>query len=78
MTEYVAKFTQLSRYALNVVADEQMQAQQFQEGLRLNILEHRWPPSCFVLTMSLWPCSCYRKMGTRFQALESDSSPTTT
>ena len=34
--EYVAKFTQLSRYAQNVVANEQMRAEQFQEGLRLN------------------------------------------
>ncbi|KAJ9709392.1 hypothetical protein PVL29_001052 [Vitis rotundifolia] len=30
--EYAAKFTQLSRYALNVVANEQMRAEQFQEG----------------------------------------------
>ncbi|XP_059590466.1 uncharacterized protein LOC132253091 [Vitis vinifera] len=37
VTEYAAKFTQLSRYAPNVVADEQMRAEQFQEGLRLNI-----------------------------------------
>ena len=37
MTEYAAKFTQLSRYALNVVANEQIRVQQFQEGLRLNI-----------------------------------------
>nr|CAN73434.1 hypothetical protein VITISV_040847 [Vitis vinifera] len=37
VTEYVAKFTQLSRYAPNVVADEQMRAEQFQERLRLNI-----------------------------------------
>ena len=37
VTEYAAKFTQLSRYALNVVADEQIRAEQFQEGLRLNI-----------------------------------------
>ncbi|KAJ9680381.1 hypothetical protein PVL29_019645 [Vitis rotundifolia] len=37
LTEYAAKFTQLSRYALNVVANEQMRAEQFQEGLRLNI-----------------------------------------
>ncbi|WJZ91026.1 hypothetical protein VitviT2T_010136 [Vitis vinifera] len=51
--EYAAKFTQLSRYAPNVVADEQMRVEQFQEGLRLNILEHKWPPSCFVLTMRL-------------------------
>ncbi|KAJ9671050.1 hypothetical protein PVL29_027171 [Vitis rotundifolia] len=37
VTEYAAKFTQLSRYASNVVPDEQMRAEQFQEGLRLNI-----------------------------------------
>ena len=37
VTEYAAKFTQLSRYAPNVVIDEQMRAEQFQEGLRLNI-----------------------------------------
>ena len=37
VTEYAAKFTQLSRYALNVVANEQMRVEQFQEGLRLNI-----------------------------------------
>ena len=37
VTEYAAKFTQLFRYASNVVADEQMRAEQFQEGLRLNI-----------------------------------------
>ncbi|RVW66491.1 hypothetical protein CK203_066077 [Vitis vinifera] len=37
VTEYVAKFTQLSRYAPNVVADEQIRVEQFQEGLRLNI-----------------------------------------
>ncbi|XP_034677757.1 uncharacterized protein LOC117908237 [Vitis riparia] len=37
VTEYAAKFTQLSRYALNVVANEQIRVQQFQEGLRLNI-----------------------------------------
>ena len=37
MTEYAAKSTQLSRYALNVVANEQMRVEQFQEGLRLNI-----------------------------------------
>ena len=37
MTEYASKFTQLSRYAPNVVADEQMRVEQFQEGLRLNI-----------------------------------------
>ncbi|KAL6327710.1 hypothetical protein AAG906_022900 [Vitis piasezkii] len=37
VTEHAAKFTQLSRYAPNVVADEQMRAEQFQEGLRLNI-----------------------------------------
>ncbi|KAJ9705739.1 hypothetical protein PVL29_003705 [Vitis rotundifolia] len=37
VTEYAAKFTQLSRYAPNMVANEQMQAKQFQEGLRLNI-----------------------------------------
>ena len=36
MTKYAAKFTQLSRYAPNVVADEQMRVEQFQEGLRLN------------------------------------------
>ncbi|RVW98343.1 hypothetical protein CK203_034302 [Vitis vinifera] len=37
VTKYAAKFTQLSRYAPNVVADEQMRVEQFQEGLRLNI-----------------------------------------
>ncbi|WJZ81248.1 hypothetical protein VitviT2T_001099 [Vitis vinifera] len=37
VTEHAAKFTQLSRYAPNVVTDEQMRAKQFQEGLRLNI-----------------------------------------
>ena len=37
VTEYVAKFTQLSRYAPNVVADEQIRVEQFQEGLRLSI-----------------------------------------
>ena len=37
VTEYAAKFTQLSRYALNVIADEQIRDKQFQEGLRLNI-----------------------------------------
>ena len=37
ITEYVSKFTQLSRYAQHMVADEQMQAKKFQEGLRLNI-----------------------------------------
>ena len=40
VTEYALKFTQLSRYSLNVVIDEQMQAEQFQEGLRLNIRGH--------------------------------------
>ena len=35
--EYASKFTQLSIYSLNVVAYEQMWAEQFQEGLRLNI-----------------------------------------
>ena len=37
MTEYAAKFTQLSRYALIAVANEHMRAEQFQEGLRLKI-----------------------------------------
>ncbi|RVW18031.1 hypothetical protein CK203_117136 [Vitis vinifera] len=37
LTEYAIKFTQLSEYAPNVVVDEQMRAEQFQEGLRLNI-----------------------------------------
>ncbi|RVW90373.1 hypothetical protein CK203_045779 [Vitis vinifera] len=37
VTEYAAKFTQLSRYAPNVVIDEKIRAEQFQEGLRLNI-----------------------------------------
>ena len=37
VTEYAAKFTQLSRYTQHMVADEQMRAEQFQEGLRLNI-----------------------------------------
>ena len=37
VTEYVVKFTQLSRYALNAVANEHMRAEQFQEGLRLKI-----------------------------------------
>ena len=40
MTENASKFTQLSKYALHVVAGEQMQAKQFQEGLRLNIRAH--------------------------------------
>ena len=37
VTKYVSKFTQLSWYVLNVVADEQMWVEQFHEGLRLNI-----------------------------------------
>ena len=37
LTEYAIKFTQLSEYAPNMVVDEQMRAEQFQEGLRLNI-----------------------------------------
>ena len=37
LTKYLIKFTQLSEYAPNVVVDEQMRAEQFQEGLRLNI-----------------------------------------
>ena len=35
--EYASKFTQLSRYASHMVADERMRAKQFQEGLRLSI-----------------------------------------
>ncbi|KAJ9671053.1 hypothetical protein PVL29_027174 [Vitis rotundifolia] len=35
--EYATKFTQLSKFASNVVPDELMRAEQFQEGLRLNI-----------------------------------------
>ncbi|RVW12429.1 hypothetical protein CK203_107264 [Vitis vinifera] len=37
LSNYFPEFTQLSEYALNVVVDEQMRAEQFQEGLRLNI-----------------------------------------
>ena len=36
-SKYAIKFTQLSEYAPNIVVDEQMRAEQFQDGLRLNI-----------------------------------------
>ena len=37
VTEYASQFTLLSGYAQHMVASEQMRAEQFQEGLRLNI-----------------------------------------
>ena len=37
VAEYASLFTLLSGYAQHVVASEQMRAEQFQEGLRLNI-----------------------------------------
>ncbi|RVW22856.1 hypothetical protein CK203_103771 [Vitis vinifera] len=37
LSNYFPEFTQLSEYAPNIVVDEQMRAEQFQEGLRLNI-----------------------------------------
>ena len=37
VTKYASQFTLLSGYAQHMVASEQMRAEQFQEGLRLNI-----------------------------------------
>ena len=37
MTEYDAKFTELSRYARAMVADEEMRCLKFRENLRPNI-----------------------------------------
>ena len=43
ITKYAAKFTQLSKYAQHMVADDQMRDEHFQEGLRLNIREQVAP-----------------------------------
>ena len=56
--EYVARFTELARFADDYVATNLEKVRRFEDGLRLSIRARLWDFSCRIWTLwlgQLWP-----------------------